>query len=98
MPRKDFFDNPQVKENVLWALVERKRGLPVSDETPQIQKALSFIEEKGGPLFMVNHLYSCVTMMFQKFLQVKYYNGYESNIIIKKSPQMALLILMQGRA
>lgn len=56
-----FFDNPQVKENVLWALVERTRGLPVSDKTSQIQRALSFIEEKGFvlcgklPIFVCEH-------------------------------------------
>ena len=54
-----FFDNPQVKNNVLWALVERTRGLPVSDKTPQIQRALSFIEEKGSALCGKSPIFVC---------------------------------------
>ena len=54
-----FLDNPQVKKDVLWALVERTRGLPVSDETPQIQRALSFIEEKGAALYGKSPIFVC---------------------------------------
>ncbi len=59
MPQKGFFDNPQVKENVLWALIVRTQGLPVSDKTPQIQRALSFIEEKGAALYGKSPIFVC---------------------------------------
>lgn len=54
-----FFDNQEVKKDVLWALVERTRGLPMLDKTPQIQRALSFIEEKGGALYGKLPIFVC---------------------------------------